>query len=199
MKQATVNLFFDTRRDDNKIKLNVIFERKQKLFSTGIKVSKAEWERLKKNAEKESPDGKIKDDNFLDVWHKLWSRETDPMGIVPFARNITRQLGPNFTFDLFRESFENYGKVKAPPIRIESDDVISILDLKAKAMESEERLGSAASYRDTGISLSRFISSFNDADRSRFLNIPKPAKRNAEKTTTILRFEHVTPNFLKAY
>jgi len=62
------------------------------LFSTGIKVSKAEWERLKKNAEKDSPDGKIKDDNFLDVWHKLWSRETDSVGIVPFARNITRKL-----------------------------------------------------------------------------------------------------------
>ncbi|TDE13186.1 hypothetical protein E0F88_19215 [Dyadobacter psychrotolerans] len=199
MKQATVNLFFDTRRDDNKIKLNVMFERKQKLFSTGIKVSKAEWERLKKNAEKESPDGKIKDDNFLDVWHKLWSRETAPLGIVPFARNITKQLGPNFTFDLFRESFENYGKVEAPPERIESDDVISMLDLKAKAMESEERLGSAASYRDTGISLRRFISSFNDADMSRFLNIPKPTKRNTQKPATILRFEHVTPDFLKAY
>jgi len=140
MKQATVNLFFDTRRDDNKIKLNVIFERKQKLFSTGIKVSKGEWERLKKNAEKESPDGKIKDDNFLDVWHKLWSRETDPVGIVPFARNIARQLGPNFTFDLFRESFENYGEVEAPPIRIESDDVISMLDLKAKTMEVKNAL-----------------------------------------------------------
>jgi len=66
-------------------------------------------------------------------------------------------------------------------------------------MESEERLGSAASYRDTGISLRRFISSFNDAERSRFLKIPKPAKRNAQKPTAILRFEHVTPDFLKAY
>ena len=169
MKQATVNLFFDTRRDDNKIKLNVIFERKQKLFSTGIKVSKAEWERLKKNVEKESPDGKIKDDNFLDVWHKLWSRDTDPVGIVPFARNIARQLGSNFTFDLFRDLFENYGKTEAPPERIESHYVISMLDLKAKTMESEERLGSTASFRDTVISLRRFISSFNDTERTDFL------------------------------
>jgi len=131
MKQATANLFFDTTRDDNRIRLNVIFERKLKLFSTGLKASKVEWERLKKNAEKDSPDGKIKDDNFLDVWHKLWSRETDPVGIVPIARNIARQLGPNFTFDLFRDLFENYGNNEAPPELIESDDVINMLDLKA--------------------------------------------------------------------
>jgi len=121
------------------------------------------------------------------------------VGIVPFACNIARQLCPNFTFDLFRELFENYGKLEAPPIRIEADDVVSMLDLKAKAMESEERLGSAASYRDTGISLRRFISSFTDAERSRFLNIPKPIKRNGKKTAAIIRFEHVTPNLLKAY
>ena len=42
MKQATANLFFDTTRDDNRIRLNVIFERKLKLFSTGLKASKVE-------------------------------------------------------------------------------------------------------------------------------------------------------------
>jgi len=53
------------------------------------------------------------------------------VGIVPIARNIARQLGPNFTFDLFRDLFENYGNNEAPPELIESDDVINMLDLKA--------------------------------------------------------------------
>jgi len=47
MKQATANLFFDTTRDDNRIRLNVIFERKLKLFSTGLKASKVEWGAVK--------------------------------------------------------------------------------------------------------------------------------------------------------
>jgi integrase len=204
MEQATVNLFFDKRRGHNTVKLCVTFKRTQRYYSTGFKVDEVTWERLKKNADKSAPDGKIKDEDFLELWTKLWNdpekyRQNEHEGYVNFARGITKRLGANFDFDQFKEAFDKYGKVETIPVYIDPNNVIKRLSEKAEAMKLDKRLGSASSYKDTGISLTRFIDSFDDEERKEFLNIPEPSKRNLNKPEVILRFEHVTPHFLKVY
>lgn len=204
MEQATVNLFFDTRRDNNTVKLCVTFKRVQRYFTTGFKVDSVTWERLKKNADKTAPDGKIKDEDFIELWTKLWNcpdkyRDREPEGYVIFARGITKQLGPNFTFDMFKESFEKYGKVDLNPTHTDPNNVIKRLFQKAEVMRQEKRLGSAGCYEVTALSIRRFIESFDNEERKELMNIPIPAKRNQIKSEVILRFEHITPHFLKVY
>ncbi|MCE6988156.1 site-specific integrase [Dyadobacter sp. CY323] len=204
MQQATVNLYFDKRRDNNTIKLCVTFKRTQRYFTTGCKVDPSTWERLKKNVDKAAPDGKIKDEDFLELWTKLWNdpakfREGVAEGYVIYARRITKRLGANFDFDVFREAFEKFGKVEVHPAHTDPNNVMKKLQEKAAILTSDKRLGSAASYKDAGISLARFIDSFDDDQRKEFLDIPKPSRRNAVKSDVVLRFEHITPQFLKVY
>lgn len=204
MEQATVNLFFDTRREHNTVKLCVTFKRVQRYFTTGYKIDAVTWERLKKNADKSAPDGKIKDEDFLKLWTALWNdpdkySPNENLGYVLFAREIAKRLGPDFDFDQFLEAFKKYGKKEVVPVPVDPNNVIKRLKEKADAMKADKRLGSAASYKDAGISLARFIRSFNDDELKEFLDIPKPTKKNQAKIDAILRFEHVTPHFLKVY
>ena len=203
MKQATVNLFHDKRRGDNTVKLLVTFERKQKLFSTGHKVDSAIWDRLKKNADKDSPDGKIKDEDFLELWVKLWNRperyrQSEPVGVVPYARGIASKLGPNFTFEAFREAFERHGKEEALS-NTDENDVCAALVAKGAAMRKEGRVGNALSYELTAKSFRRFIDSFSVEEQREFLGTPNSGKHIKDRQVPVLRFHHVTSDFLKVY
>lgn len=202
MRQATITLFHDKRRGDNTVKLLVTFERKQKLYSTGAKVDAFTWDRLKKNADKECPDGKIKDEEFLELWVKLWNRpdryrESQPIGIVPFARSIANKLGPNFTFDAFRDAFDRHGK-EEPSNDTDENNVLASLLAKAQAMKKEGRIGNATNYELTAKSLQRFIDSFDAEEQREFLS-NSTSKKSKAHTSPVLRFKNVTPDFLKLY
>ncbi len=196
MKQATVSIFHDKRNGANTVKLLVGHKRQQRLYTTGHKVDAKTFERLKANAFKQSPDGKIKDFLFIELWYSLFSREANKPGLAIFAQGIAAELGPNFDFDTFKERFDCYGKKpdKAPE---DQTDVIAALHTVAGRMEKADRIGSANSYTSAANSLQRFIDSFSSAERKEFLNIPTTKK--ADRHPAVLRFEHLTADFFMVY
>jgi integrase len=204
MKTATVKLYLDTRRGHDSIKLLVIFDRKSRMYATGFnKVDKITWERLESNADREKPDGKIKDEELLNLWDALWNqpekhKKEKPLGLVHVARSKANALGPNFTFERFKDLLDNHGKeAEASP----ADDVLVALEAKAESMKQQGRIQNGLKYHEVAVSLRRFLASHTDDDR-RELNLPTSPKRSkapAPAPTPTLHFKHVTKDFLKLY
>ncbi|HEV7348206.1 tyrosine-type recombinase/integrase [Telluribacter sp.] len=203
MKTATVTLFHDKRRGDNSIKLYLTFERKQRLYATGFKIESDTWERLKNNAERDKPDGKIKDEEFLSLWSALWNRpdkydDRKPLGVVHVARNIAAQLGANFTFDRFKELLDSYGKEEQAT---DASDLIAALNFKAEDMKRQGRVSNGINYGLVAKSLNRFIESLTNEDRKELglPVIPLRSRRAEPAPTPPLQFKHVTNEFLTLY
>lgn len=198
MKQATITLYHDTRRGDT-LKLCATFERKQRYYTTGFKADKDTFVKLKANAFKNKPDGKNKNDDFLQLWHSLFSRDKENPGFAVYAQTITEQLGPNFTFDRFKDLLDKYGKEpEAAPA--DTTDLLNALSQKGAAMIAEGRIGNGANYGLAGKSLKRFIVSLTDEER-RELNLPVDSTRTKKTATpaTVFQFQHLTPALLKLY
>jgi len=190
IKAASVKLSFEkTKSELVSVKLRVTYQREQRRYTFPIKggvlITEKDFERLLKYHEK-------RNNGAAEEIRQIYGT------IKPFiekAESIIETLRP-FSFDEFRETFY---KVEEGVKPANPNNVLKQLHEKAEAMKASNRLGSAASYKDAGISLSRFIDSFDDKERKEFLNIPIPSKRNKEKPDLILRFEHVTPAFLEVY
>lgn len=198
MNQATVNLYHDRRKGADTLKVCVTFDREQRYYSTGFKVDEKTFGRLKENAFKNKPDGKIKDSEFLNLWKAQFSQDNKKPGYAVFAQSITEQLGPNFTFDRFKELLDSHGKEPEAPAA-DVNDLLNALSQKEAAMIAEGRIGNGASYGLAGKSLKRFIASLTDEERREF-NLPVDSKR-IKKTANApaLRFQHLTPALLKLY
>lgn len=197
MKTATVNLFFDQRRGHNSIKFLVTFERKQRLYATGHTTDPDTWERLKKQAGKDKPDGKIKDEEFIQLWASLWN---DPdkfdkkarLGIVLVARQIVNQLGSNFDFDTFKDLYDNWGKEK----KVEADkvDLLKALSTKSETLLKNGQISHGTNFGALCKSLQRFVASLTKSECKEY------GIGNAKTRDLIaLEYRHVTPDFLKHY
>lgn len=198
MKQGTVSLFHDKRKGVNTVKLLVGFERSQRLYTTGEKVDKETFKRIQDNAFKNTPDGKIKDPEFLQLWHYLFSRDKEKPGFAVFAQSITEQLGPNFTFDRFKELLDKHGKEpEAAPA--DATDLLNALSQKEAAMVAEGRISTGSIYGLAGKSLRRFLESLTDEERREF-KLPIDSKRTKKTAAApALQFKHLTPDLLKLY
>jgi Arm DNA-binding domain len=138
---ATVKHFLDTRKsiDENGIiKLRITHNRVQKDYSTKIKISPDDYDKIKKHEE----NGRSKNLEIIGFHNLLYALKNEKKmiysdGFIVRAKNVINQLGDNFNFDKFKELFDNYGiEVKA-----NKTDVISFLenkcnDLKAKGQIS---------------------------------------------------------------
>ncbi len=72
MSQPTVNLFLDKRASkdgEGVVKWVACKDRKQRLFSTGRKISLSEWEFLQ--ASRNKLDNRIKDETKIRLWHEF--------------------------------------------------------------------------------------------------------------------------------
>ncbi|GAB3554880.1 tyrosine-type recombinase/integrase [Spirosoma fluminis] len=203
MQAATVTLFYDTRRNTDKlcfVRLSVYADRKQKLYSTGEKVTADDWKFLERT--KGGLPGTVKDEKRRKLWGQFYGRFTDESGQqqeghLIRAQNIINQLGNRFTFDAFADALANYGKQETPT---EQTDVITTLMAKAALMKKQDRIGNAELFELSAKSLQRFVNSFGDEERKEFLNIPVPRRKTTElRTDPTLRFEHLTPEFLTTY
>lgn len=200
MKTATITLYHDKRRNDNTVKLYATFERKQRLYTTGKKVNDDTFGKLKDNAFKNKPDGKYKKEcpDFSELWIFLFSRDKEKPGFAVYAQTITEQLGPNFTFDRFKDLLDKYGKEpEAAPA--DATDLLLAISQKEAAMVAEGRTGNGASYGLAGKSLKRFITSLNNEEKKEY-KLPVNSKRpkNTENVP-VLQFQHLTPALLKLY
>ncbi|WP_080055645.1 tyrosine-type recombinase/integrase [Spirosoma aerolatum] len=205
MSKATVNLFFDKRASkagEGVIKWLVCLDRKQRLFTTGQRVTTDEWAFLQ--ASKNKLDNRIKDEEKRALWHRIYGDQfTDESGkkqtgYFKRAQDIVDQLGSQFSFDAFANDIVNYGKDKEVPV--EQADVIAALQAQSAKMKKADRIGNAELFDLSAKSLRRFVDSFSDEERKEFLGIPLSHRKITEpRQPDILRFEHLTPNFLTTY
>ena len=204
MATATVNLYLDTRKSPDGtgiVKWSVISERKPRLYTTGRKVTLAEWDFLQNS--KSKLDNRIKDEDKIRLWHEMYGETfTDESGrkqtsYLRRAQTIINQLSDSFTFDAFADALENYGKEKEKPT--EQTDLLAALLAKAATMNNADRIGHADQFEYAAKSLRRFVESLTDAERKEFLNIPIPRNSKQARPVAVLRFDHVTPDFLTTY
>ncbi len=204
MSKATVNLFFDKRASKDGqgvVKLLVCLDRKQRLYTTGRKVTLAEWEFLQNS--KSKLDNRIKDADKIRLWHEMYGDTfTDESGnrqtsYLKRAQAVINQLSDGFTFDAFAEALTSYGKEKEKPA--EQTDLIAALLAKAAALNTANRIGHADQFEYAAKSLRRFVDSFTDAERKEFLHIPIPRSSKQVRPVAVLRFDHLTADFLTTY
>ena len=199
MKEATINLFHDRRTGADTLKLCVTFDRKQRYYSTGYKVDEKTFGRIKDNAFKPKPDGKIKDEDFLALWNALFVKNKKKPGVAVYAQSIVEQLGPNFTFDSFKDLLDNHGKdPEAAPA--DATGLLNALSRKEARLIAEDRISTGAVYGLVGKSLKRFVQSLTAGERKEFRlsAIPKRSKK-PEPAAPLLRFMDITPAFLEVY
>lgn len=200
MKQATVTLYYDQRKGVNTVKLLIGFERKQRQYTTGHKVDAKTWERLKANAFKVAPDGKIKDPDFISLWNTLFTTDESEPGYAVFAQRITTRLGANFTFDRFKELLDTHGKEpEAAPA--DTTDLLQALTAKETSLKAEDRIGTGSVYGLVSKSLKRFVDSLTAEERKEFgiAVISKRAKKPEATAAPVLCFAHITPELLEVY
>ncbi|AYQ35804.1 site-specific integrase [Runella sp. SP2] len=193
---ATVNLYFDTRAtsaNEGFIKIVITHNRVKRLYTTGIKTDAKQWEWLPKKGEKR--DNRVKDETLLKLYADIYSQ---PNGFYRRAESIVEALGVNFSFDAFKDAFENWGKEKPAE---DTDDVFAALKAKAEAMRKADRIGNASNYELAAKSLRRYVESMGNETRKEFGLPPrhKATKKNEEQPPTVLRFRHITPNLLTDY
>ncbi|WP_128548071.1 site-specific integrase [Larkinella soli] len=206
MTLATVSLFLDRRASGEGtgvIKWSVCYQRKQRLFTTGLKVSLEEWEFLQQY--KGGLKGHVKNEERRHLWQKVYGDQyQEPFtgqrhdGYLKRAQVVLAQLGNAFSFEAFAQAITQYGKLKETPE--EKTDVLAALWAKSASMSKEGRIGNAVNYELAAKSLRRFVDSFSDQQRWDFLQIPVPRRKTATASApATLQFAHLTPEFLTAY
>ncbi|MCF2490240.1 tyrosine-type recombinase/integrase [Dyadobacter sp. CY347] len=208
MSATTVNLFLDKRAskgDEGVIKWLVSHEGKQRLFTTGLKISEQDWDFLKKH--KSGMPGQVKNDYRRKLWNKLfgstYEEEYTGKEVESFlgrARTIVGKLDDDFSFERFAYEISMFGQESKPSKETrDKNNVIQALTLKANDMNKEGRIGNALSYTSTSTSLLRFLESLTEKQRQELLNLPPVTIKEAKKKEIVLRFEYLTPTFLTSY
>lgn len=153
MKVAEASIYIDELRPKKdgecSVKIKVTFNRKRKYFSTGIDLTVEEFEKVF-NAKRKTIEQKEIEEKLLYFKAK--------------AKDVITKL-PVFTFDAFEEHFFDQ--------RNTHNSVSFAFDKYIKQLISEERIGTAVSY--------------------------KCAKNSIEKYKNNLTFADISPPFLKAY
>ncbi len=199
MGYATVNLFFDKRATSNElgvVKIVITFNRIQRMYTTGVKLLLTDFERLQAN--KGVISGRIKDQEFIQLHRQFYGEIKLPDGFVSegyYKRciSIISTLGHHFTFEKFKDSFDNYGKAtiqnNAP-----NDDVIKALNDKKEVMYANGRIGNGSNFGLVAKSLLRFINSLSREECKEY-----GIYTNGRNDLSSLKFESVTSKFLEHY
>jgi len=152
-KMATVNLYFDNRataENEGVIKIVITHNREKRRYTTGIKISDDQWEKLPKKGEK--LDGKIKDPNRIKLYNDIYGM---PNGFYRRAESIIEKLGANFDFDTFKDFYDNWGIEKK--VEAEKTDVLSTLSAKSETLLKNGQVSHGTNFGALGKSLQRFI------------------------------------------
>lgn len=146
---ATVNIYFDNRMSKDGewyVKYAVYFEKKQRYFTTGIKLDTEDVEFLRKY--KVGLTGGVRDEYRRNLWGKIYGKD----GILQKATLIIEQLGNKFSFDTFKE------KILSPvnQEKQEISDIFSDMLARASELRKTNNIGDADIYEWAVISLKRF-------------------------------------------
>jgi integrase len=182
------------------IKWIITFNRKSRLYTTGIKISSSDAKFLK---ETNKLDNRLKDSGKVLLWkmcyestfQERYTGETQ-IGYLERAKIVLAELGGNFTFEAFAEGIKNFGKDKQTASK--SDDLILALHAKAEQLYAENRIGNASNYKSAANSLARFIQALSPLQAKELLDSPTVSRKKGS-VQPIIRFKHLTVKFLKLY
>lgn len=208
MGSVTVNLFLDKRASkdgEGIVKWLVSFEGKQRLFTTGLRLSEDDWAFLKKH--KSGLPGQVKNDSRRRLWNMLFGsfyheeytgKETP--GYLSKAQTIIGTLGEDFSFERFAYFIGGHGSPeKKPESTKDANDIIVALKSKASRMEKDGRIGNASNYLSTASSLLRFIKSLSNAQWKELFDRVPTARKTVDREDNAIYFKDVTPAFLTRY
>ena len=189
---ATTNHFLDTRNtiDGNGIiKLRITHNRVQRDYSTKIKISPEDYEKIR-NAK---IDSRIKNKDLINFHCLLFAKKNigkniNIDGFVLRANYIIEELGVNFNFDTFKDLLDSYDIEK----EIIKHDVLSFLETKCNDLKKKGQISHGAMFGLVGKSLARFVD---------YLKVEYPKalidyKKNKPYT---LEFCHITSDFLEEW
>lgn len=158
------------------IKIRVTHHRVQRDYSTKLKVDVKSFEKLKKSGD--ILDGRIKEPLLVELHNFMFGLKDDQKvfqdGHIVKARKVIIELGDNFSFEVFKDKYENYGIEK--DLKIEND-IVDALNLKGKELKDNEQISHSGTNFLAAKSLLRFVN-------------------QSKKTKTIISFSEVTPTFL---
>ncbi|MCA0229833.1 MAG: site-specific integrase [Bacteroidetes bacterium] len=189
---ATVNLYFDNRataENEGVIKIVITHNREKRRYTTGIKISDDQWEKLPKKGEK--LDGKIKDPNRIKLYNDIYGM---PNGFYRRAESIIEKLGANFDFDTFKDFYDNWGIEKK--VEAEKTDVLSTLSAKSETLLKNGQVSHGTNFGALGKSLQRFIHTLTKSECKEY-GLTVGNARNPQPLK--LEYRHITPDFLKHY
>ncbi len=189
---ATLNYFLDTRNsiDGNGIiKLRITHNRVQRDYSTKIKISPADYDKIKHP----KLDGRAKGLDIVNFHNLLFAKKGKNEnikidGFVLRAENIIENLGVNFKFDTFKNLFDNYDIEK----EIIKHDVISFLENKCTTLKAKGQISHGIVFGLVGKSLGRFVQYLKE-------EYPKKLTDYKKNKPYILEFHNLTSDFLEEW
>ncbi|MBA4852022.1 tyrosine-type recombinase/integrase [Emticicia sp. BO119] len=191
-KVVTVSLFLDTRskflpKGVGMIKVNVYYNYKNRLFTTGNKAPEKEFKILQRSIDENGLSGKVKNEYVISMYQELYEKQDSDLNR---AKEIIKVLGDNFEFETFKHYFENPQISVNHPESNKITDVIIALQKVSQDLFQEERISTATGYEMAAKSLNRFLDSLSKDERS-VLGLSLQADG--------LPFKVITISFLRKY
>lgn len=179
---ATVNFYFDTRLNketqEGIVKFFVTWKRIQRPYSSKIKITQKDWEKLQRNISNEKLSAKLTDAYFIDLFDIIYGEKSAYI----HAKNITEQLGSDFDFDKFKTLFYNRNQKSIIVVKILT--VQDVFNEIIKSLLNTEQVKTRRMYETVVNHLSLYLSIL----KSPFYPI-----------IADLKFEHITVEFLQQY
>lgn len=153
---ATLTHFLDTRNsiDGNGIiKLRITHNRVQRDYSTKIKISPDDYLKIKNTKVDGRATPEIK--KLHSLLHKRKNAKLNIVedGFLVRAENIVNDLGVNFTFDKFKDLFDNYGKDKETKTLF----IIQYVRAKSYQLKENKQFSHGEDFSSLATSLCRYV------------------------------------------
>jgi integrase len=197
---ATSKIYLDTRRmTDNfgVIKILVIHNRVQRMYSTGIKIKENDFKKFQSQVTEDGLSGKVRNEETIYLFNILYGKalfdKEELEGYLLRSKSIISELGSGFTFEKFKYRFDNFEGIQKPS-NLKESGLFSYFEDYANSLKKEDRIGSANAYRSAANSIKRFLLEMPKSLRYE-LNLPI----FKSIPTVEIPFEIVTDKFLEAY
>lgn len=184
-KAATVSMYFDKRgcaKGMYSVKWLVTFNRKQRLYATGILINESKVDFLKMYSG--GLKGTVRDDDKRQLWKDVYETERNK------ALDAVEKMGEAFSFDGFKRLISGQDiQASEPGGPIITDNVFDWFASWISENKADGRHGNAESMANACNSLKRFVSGLGIGKRAHYGIIDKE----------YLKFSTVSVDFLKDY
>ncbi len=127
-----------TKIGKHPVKLFVTFQRKKKAYAVGMDIAPDDWDKMQST--------KLKDKNLIE-------RKIKIEAIKANATKFIKQLGDNFTYDLFEQLMFGISK----NVQKSKKDVFAEFESKIEELNKSKQFGTADSYKLTLNALKKYV------------------------------------------